>query len=432
MGTAEDFKTFLGNIAVDNHGTIELRYGEITAVLNKKFRNTESKTANSLQVGSYGRWTAIKSVSDLDMLYLMPASARADYDSTGGQYRLLRDTADAISARYPATTVKVDRLVVRVLYTAFHIEVQPVFVRDDGGFDYPDTYGGGSWKVTRPCEEHDALKDLNDRKNRNARRLCKMVRAWKNRHGVAMGGLLIDTLVANFLESTSDYDTRSYLYYDWMVRDFFAYLKDEPDQEYYAALGSRQRVKVKKKFQKKAEKAYDLCLKAIAAERDANVGAKWRKVFGRNYPLAKAEEVRKAALVEGASVARDTEEFFEDVYPIDIRNDLRIECEVSQNGFRDYLLRPHLLKRLRIGHNRSLRFHVAHHDLEPPYKVVWKVTNRGPEAVRRNMLRGQLLPDAGREERTETSNFRGDHVVDCAIVKNGVVVALDRISVPIE
>ncbi|MEH3123029.1 MAG: hypothetical protein PGN16_13810 [Sphingomonas phyllosphaerae] len=432
MGTAEDFKTFLGNIAVDNHQTIELRYGEITAALNKKYRDTESKTANSLQVGSYGRWTAIKGVSDLDMLYLMPARSRADYDGEGGQSRLLKDAADAISARYPTTTVKVDRLVVRVLYTCFHIEVQPVFERDDGGFDYPDTYGGGSWKVTRPREEHDALADLNGRKNRNARRLCKMARAWRNRHGVAMGGLLIDTLVNNFLEGTDEYDTRSYLYYDWMVRDFFAFLKDQPDREHYAALGSRQRVKVKKKFQKKAAKAHDLCLKAIEADGEDNVGAKWRKVFGRHYPAAKAAEVRKAALVEAGTQARDTEEFFEDVYAVDVRNYLKIDCEVSQNGFRDYLLRPHLLQRFRIGHSKSLRFHVVSHDVQQPYKVVWKVTNRGPEAVRRNMIRGQLLPDAGREQRTETSSFRGDHVVDCAIVKNGVVVALDRISVPIE
>lgn len=69
MSIADDFKKFLDNIKVDNSSTISLRYGEITASLNKKFRNTESKTDNSLQVGSYGRWTAIKGISDLDMIY---------------------------------------------------------------------------------------------------------------------------------------------------------------------------------------------------------------------------------------------------------------------------------------------------------------------------------------------------------------------------
>lgn len=431
MGIADDFKTFLGSIAVDNHATIENRYAEITGAMNKKFRDTESKAANTLQVGSYGRWTAIKGVSDLDMLYIMPASAWDNYKD-GGQYRLLKDTADAISARYPNTTVKVDRLVVRVLYTSFHVEVQPVFARADGGYDYPDTYGTSTWKVTRPREEHDALCEQNGRKNRNTRRLCKMVRAWKNRNGVAMGGLLIDTLVYNFLEMTTEYDSCSYLYYDWMTRDFFAYLKELPNQDYYAALGSKQRVKVKKRFQKKAATAYDNCLKAIEADGKPEAGAKWRKVFGRAFPLAEAQNLRKAALLEGAFTARDTEEFFDDRHPVDIRNDVRIECEVSQNGFRDYLLRDHLLRRLRIGRQKSLRFHIVSKDVELPYQVLWKVRNRGPEAIRKDMMRGQITVDGGWEQQSETSDFHGNHIVECAIVKDGVIVALDRIDVPIE
>eukprot|EP01042_Synura_sphagnicola_P020855 gene20855-26488_t len=60
------FKALLSNLAVDNADTISLRYGEITCALNQEFRDTDSKTANSLQVGSYGRWTAIKGISDLD------------------------------------------------------------------------------------------------------------------------------------------------------------------------------------------------------------------------------------------------------------------------------------------------------------------------------------------------------------------------------
>ena len=126
MSISEDFKTFLDNIKIDNAETISSRYGEVTAALNKAFRDTESKTANSLQVGSYGRWTAIKGISDLDMIYVMPAAKWESYKD-GGQYELLRDAKDAIKRRYPTTTVKVDRLVVRVLYQDFHIEVMPAF-----------------------------------------------------------------------------------------------------------------------------------------------------------------------------------------------------------------------------------------------------------------------------------------------------------------
>lgn len=190
MSIADTFKQFLSNIAVDNDDTISLRYGEVTAALNKKFRDTDSKVSNSLQVGSYGRWTAIKGISDLDMLYIMPAGKWDSYKD-GGQSRLLDDTKNAIKSRYPNTTVLKDRLVIQVLYRDFHIEVQPVFEQADGSFKYPDTYDGGSWKITKPREEIAAMKEANVQKNKNLRRLCKMARAWKNKHGLAMGGLLI-------------------------------------------------------------------------------------------------------------------------------------------------------------------------------------------------------------------------------------------------
>jgi hypothetical protein len=141
-----------------------------------------------------------------------------------------------------------------------------------------------------------------------------MARAWKNKHGVAMGGLLIDTLAYNFLESTDEYDTKSYLYYDYMCRDFFKFLSEQPKQSEYAALGSRQRVRVKKRFEKKAKKAYELCLKAIEASGQANERQKWRNVFGNGYPAPASKSGTEAAFAKAAF--RNTEEFIEDRFPV--------------------------------------------------------------------------------------------------------------------
>jgi hypothetical protein len=431
MNVASAFQTFLDNIKIDNAETISLRYGEVTAALNKTFRDTESKTANSLQVGSYGRWTAIKGVSDLDMLYLMPARAWDGYNVQGGQSKLLSAAAEAIRARYPKTEVKVDRLVVCVRYKDFHIEVQPVFAQDDGSFKYPDAYDGGSWKITKPVAELDAMATVNDAKNGNLRRLCKMARAWKNKHGVGMGGLLIDTLAHNFLQSTTDYDTKSLGAYHHLSRDFFKYLSERPDQDYYAALGSGQRVKVKKNFQKKATKAHKLCEAALAAAGTAGESEKWRKLYGRGFPLELAEEVAKAYVAMDQHRALNTEEFIEDKFPIDIRHDIELDCEVVQNGFRPASLSEMLAKRVFLKANKSLDFHIKAHDIPGDFSLYWKVKNRGAEAVRRDMIRGQIAADAGQRRKSETTTFRGDHVVECYAVKNGVVIAKDRIRVPI-
>lgn len=428
---SETFKTFLSNLAIDNADTISLRYGEITCALNQEFRSTDSKTANSLQVGSYGRWSAIKGISDLDMLYFVPAGLWDTYKD-GGQYKLLSRTCSAIKARYPKTEVFVDRLVVRVLYKDFHIEVQPVFEEADGSFTYPDTKDGGSWKTTKPRLEIAAMSQVDAQKNGNLRDLSKMTRAWKNKHGVAMGGLLIDTLAHNFLKSTTAYDQTSYSYHDEMARDLFAYLAGLPaDQEYYAALGSGQRVRVKKSFQKKAKKAFVLCEEAIAAEGQEGAYKKWRKVFGKPFPAPVAKSEKAFVTLDGHS-ARDTEEFIEDRFPVDVRYNIRIDCEVSQRGFQKHRLLEMLTRKLPLLASKDLQFEVVEHDIPKGFILYWKVLNRGPEAVRRNNIRGQIVADAGQRQKSETTNFKGDHVVECYAVLNGVVVATDRIHVPIQ
>ena len=55
MSISDVFKQFIGDLTVDNADDIAYRYGQITRALNKQFRDTDSTTANTLQVGSYGR-----------------------------------------------------------------------------------------------------------------------------------------------------------------------------------------------------------------------------------------------------------------------------------------------------------------------------------------------------------------------------------------
>ena len=69
-------------------------------------------------------------------------------------------------------------------------------------------------------------------------------------------------------------------------------------------------------------------------------------------------------------------------------------------------------------------------DLKEPYSIFWKVLNRGDKARRLDNVRGQINP--GTSTNFERSQFGGGHLVECYIVQNKVVVAKDRIDVPIE
>ena len=64
-----------------------------------------------------------------------------------------------------------------------------------------------------------------------------------------------------------------------------------------------------------------------------------------------------------------------------------------------------------------------------PYKVLWKVKNVGPDAERKNQVRGQIEEKG--DSIVEHSSFYGNHYIECYIVKDGVCVAKTRIDVPI-
>lgn len=424
MTTSEIFQGLLDNLKVDNTATITARRDEMTKVLNKEFRGLDGSTNNQLMVGSYGRFTAIRGISDLDMLYILPLSLWDKYKDESGPSDVLSRARGAIQARYPNTTVKVDRLVVVVQFQNFDFEVQPVFEQGDRSFKYPDTYSK-SWKITKPREEISAISTEDAVTSGNLRNLCKMARAWKNKHGVVMGGLLVDTLAYNFFQLTTDYDTVTTAKYDFMVRDFFKFLSEEDDHDHYQALGSKQDVRVKRRFQSKAEMALGLCLKAIDAEGKTTANAKWKKVFGK--PVPAAETAKEAARDYSF---RNTEEFIEDEYPVDIRFNLTIDCTVTQNGFRTDTLRNMLTKRIWLRPQKTLDFNVTECDVPPPFKFKWKVLNRGDEAERRDAIRGQII-NVDRRTHRESTKFRGEHYVECYAIKNGVVVARDHIDVPI-
>ncbi|WP_033376058.1 nucleotide-binding domain-containing protein [Actinopolyspora halophila] len=426
MRTSEIFDALLANLKIgDTAATVASRRDEITKALNKDFRSKDGCTDYRMMVGSYGRHTAIKGVSDLDMIFIVPPGLRASYKGERGPRRILERVRDVLKDRYPHTEVRVDQCVVRVQFTsnAFKFEIQPAFENDDGSFDYPDTAAEG-WKVTKPRDEIRATKECNDRTSTSMRHLARMARAWKNANGIAMGGLLIDTLVHHFFSTTANYDSAGTGSYASMACDFFEFLKDVLDQDFYLALGSNQRVNVKAKFQPKARKAYDRCREAIADDGKAPANRKWREVFGTSVPLQKVSESSRSF--------DDTEEFIEDKFPVDITHSVTIDCEVTQNGWRPAFLREMLRGGSPLMADKGLKFTVISCSVEGSYELRWKVRNRGAEAERRNNIRGQIVGSSQPGVRDERTTFQGEHVVECFVLQDGVVVARDRIDVPIK
>ena len=292
MGVAEWFGAFCSNLQVKDGGTISYRYKEITKRLNTDYWDTTSDTAHSLYVGSYGRSTAIDELSDLDVIFQLPYSVYEQYNrhSGNGQSALLQTVKASVEKRYATTNVRADGQVIQIPFDdGITFELVPAFINKDDSYTFPNANDGGSWKVTNPKPEIKAIKDRNDTCNKNLVPLCRMARAWKNKWDVKIGGLLIDTLAYQFIENYQ-YRDKSFLFYDFMCRDFFQWMSDQSEtQEYWKAPGSSQNVYGKGLFQYKAKRCYNIATEAIAHEQatpkqEWSAKQKWRDVFGTAFP----------------------------------------------------------------------------------------------------------------------------------------------------
>lgn len=292
MGLGEWFSTFCSNLRVSDGGTISLRYKNITKRLNTDFWNTNSDTSHSLYVGSYGRNTAVRGFSDLDMIFQLPYTEYEKYNSYAGngQSALLQAVKNAIEKTYATTNIRADGQVIVVPFNdGISFEVVPAFVNTDNSFTFPNANNGGSWNTTNPKPEIQAIRDRNASCNDNLVPLCRMTRAWKRKWEVPIGGLLIDTLAYQFIVGWA-YKDKSYFYYDFMCRDFFKWMSEQSlEQEFWRAPGSGQYVYGKGAFQHKAKRCYNISLEAIAHEtanpkQEWSAKQKWRDIFGTDFP----------------------------------------------------------------------------------------------------------------------------------------------------
>lgn len=291
MSVSENFEQFCRNLRMSNETTttIQRRYRQITKRINLDYWGSTSETNHSLYVGSYGRDTEIFT-SDIDIIVQLPKSTYDKFNkySGNGQSALLSEVKGVLQKTYSTSFLKGDGQVIGINFTdKINFEIVPVFIMNDNSYTYPDTNNGGSWKITDPRKEITAINELNKTTNKNLKRLCRMIRAWKNNCNVPLSGVLIDTLAYKFLKDW-EYKDKSYVYYDWLSRDFFKYLKDiDEEKVYWLAPGSNRYVWKTGNFQYKAKQAYNISLEAISKEDSglkSTAKQKWREIYGTKFP----------------------------------------------------------------------------------------------------------------------------------------------------
>ncbi len=126
----------------------------------------------------------------------------------------------------------------------------------------------------------------------------------------------------------------------------------------------------------------------------------------------------------------DGEQYIEEMYPMRLAYQCDVSCKVSGNGWRPKLIGEFLsMSRHYLPHNFEIRCEMEYTNCPWPYKILWKVKNVGPEAERKNLIRGEIK-ERGRTI-VEHTSFFGNHYIECYIVKDGLCVARKRIEIPI-
>jgi hypothetical protein len=126
----------------------------------------------------------------------------------------------------------------------------------------------------------------------------------------------------------------------------------------------------------------------------------------------------------------DGEQYIEEMYPMQLVYKCDVSCKVSGDGWRLKPIREFLsIWRHYLPHNFEIRCEMEYTNCPWPYKILWKVKNVGPEAERKNLIRGEIK-ERGRTI-VEHTSFFGNHYIECYIVKDGLCVARKRIEIPI-
>ena len=159
----------------------------------------------------------------------------------------------------------------------------------------------------------------------------------------------------------------------------------------------------------------------------------WYGFFNHDYWCGQVTVEKSYAV---ASVSKsvfsffDGEQYIEEMYPMQLVYKCDVSCKVSGDGWRLKQIGEFLsIWRHYLPHNFEIRCEMEYTNCPWPYKILWKVKNVGPEAERKNIIRGEIK-ERGRTI-VEHTSFFGNHYIECYIVKDGLCVARKRIEIPI-
>ncbi len=289
------FEQFLGqlDLKVPDRLIAEGKADRIARSLFAKYYPNQIFTATSyVKVGSYGKGTATKPRSDLDMLFILPWDVYTRIEALTGnkQSQLLQEVKRTLLVTFPNTDLAADGQVVVAPFQTYNVDIVPAFRFTEGALNgqylTAHTANGGSWRLSNPVAEYAWLQAVDRASAGKATYLIKMLKAWKRECNVEIKSVCMEVAATVFVDRWEDRD-KGATYYDWMVRDFFAFILDYVNGSAKPA-GIQEWIPLGDSWQTKAQTAYNRAMKACDYEH-ADQGflatSEWQKIFGNQFHL---------------------------------------------------------------------------------------------------------------------------------------------------
>lgn len=283
------FKQFLSNLTVsEKHREAGLKkFNNVVSCLNRRYYDHSSETLNAIVIGSWGKFTQITPPRDVDVLFLLPDQVYHRFQQRVGnrQSQLLQEVKDTLLLTNSRTEMRADRHVVLVPFDAVTVELAVGFRCTDGSIIVCDSKGDGRYVGSTALAEAADL-DASDRAcNGNTRALIRMIKCWQENCNVPLKSFMIERIAQAFLAQWK-HRLEGMFYYDWMVRDFFAYLLSLSIGGWVSMPGG-EIVWLGSDWVSRAQTAYRNAMNACENEY-ANyqylAGEDWQKIFGSKIP----------------------------------------------------------------------------------------------------------------------------------------------------
>ena len=351
--------------------------------------------------------------------------------------------ADALSRKAKSfnESPKVKTSCVRMFYAeGYHVDFA-IYRRKYDSFCacWKYEHAGAEWTERELTAIYDWFKKENNKSNDKLRKVvrlskmfCKSRDEWKN-----MPSGLIQTVLCHECLAT-EYERLDELFY-YTMKSIVQRLECNTSVEAPVDNGrdltpreidKKRMINWKNRLSSKL-RDLDILHKQDCRENDAI--QVWFGIF--NHSFWESQIIEESSLMSSrrsntVSKFLDTEQHIDERFPFNLIYKCHISCSISGDGFRKQPLDKY--KRTAgklIPRNCTVHADFISTDCPWPYAIYWKVKNAGPEAQRRDMIRGQV-EERGRSI-SEPTSFSGNHYIECYIVKDNQCVAKAHVDINI-